>query len=115
MDRDRRLGRSRRLRFHLGVDFDSIWEWETFKRADKFLVDSLDEMKYFMTVGYLPNGLPPLHAEIGEVVVGAKPGRESDDEFIIDMNIGMGVEDMVLAIEIYRRAQEKGLGRILPL
>ena len=62
------------------VDFDSLWEWKTFSRADKFLVDSLDEMKYFMTVGYLANSLPPLHGEIGEVVAGIKPGRERDDE-----------------------------------
>ena len=97
------------------VDFDSVFEWETFKRADKFLVDSLDEMNYFMTVGYLANGLPPLHAEIGEVVAGLKPGRESDDELIVDMNIGMGVEDVVIARDILDRAIEKGIGRKLPL
>jgi len=97
------------------IDFDSYWEWATFERSDKFLVDSLAEMEYFMTVGYLEHGLPPLHGEIGEVVAGVKPGRESDDELIIDMNIGMAVEDVVVGIELYKRAQEKGLGRILPL
>ena len=97
------------------VDFDSLWEWKTFRRADKFLVDSLDEMKYFMTVGYLANGLPPLHGEIGEVVAGIKPGRERDDELIIDMNIGMGVEDVVIGREVFRRAMSMGLGRVLPL
>ncbi len=99
----------------LPVDFDSFWEWETFKRADKFLVDSLAEMEYFMTVGYLAHGLPPLHGEIGEVVAGVKPGRQSDDELIIDMNIGMGVEDVVVARAIYQRACENALGRLLPL
>jgi ornithine cyclodeaminase/alanine dehydrogenase len=99
----------------LPVDFDSYWQWKTFERADKFLVDSLAEMEYFMTVGYLENGLPPLHAEIGEVVAGVKPGRESDDELIIDMNIGMGVEDVVVGREIFQRACDQGLGRILPL
>jgi len=97
------------------VDFDSLWEWKTFSRANKFLVDSLDEMKYFMTVGYLPHGLPPLHAEIGEVVAGLKPGRERDDELIIDMNIGMGVEDVVVGRGIFQRAMRKDMGRILPL
>ena len=97
------------------IDFDTLWEWETFSRADKFIVDSMAEMEYFRTVGYLPHGLPPLHAEIGEVVAGLKAGRECDDELIIDMNIGMGVEDMVVAGEIFRRACETNLGRILPL
>ncbi len=97
------------------IDFDSLWEWETFKRANKFLVDSLAEMEYFMTVGYLENGLPELHAEIGEVVAGRKPGRENDEELILDMNIGMGVEDVVVGKELFLRAAELGLGRKLPL
>jgi ornithine cyclodeaminase/alanine dehydrogenase len=97
------------------IDFDSLWEWKTFSRADKFLVDSLDEMKYFMTVGYLPHGLPPLYGEIGEVVAVVKPGRERDDELIIDMNIGMAVEDVVVGWELFKRASAMDLGRILPL
>jgi ornithine cyclodeaminase/alanine dehydrogenase-like protein (mu-crystallin family) len=97
------------------IDFDTLWEWKTFSRADKFVVDSLEEMEYFMTVGYLPHGLPPLHAEIGEVVAGIKAGRERDDELIIDMNIGMGIEDVVVATEIFKRACDRDMGRILPL
>jgi ornithine cyclodeaminase/alanine dehydrogenase-like protein (mu-crystallin family) len=99
----------------LPVDFDSVWEWETLSGADKFLVDSVEEMEYFRTVGYLPHGLPPVHAEIGEVVAGVRPGRESADELIIDMNIGMGVEDVVVARALYDRALELGVGRLLPL
>jgi ornithine cyclodeaminase/alanine dehydrogenase-like protein (mu-crystallin family) len=97
------------------IDFDSVFEWKTMARADKFLVDSLDEMEYFMGVGYLAHGLPKLYAEIGEVVAGLKSGRESDQELIMDMNIGMGVEDVVVAERIVRRALEKGLGQKLPL
>jgi ornithine cyclodeaminase/alanine dehydrogenase len=99
----------------LPVDFDSVWEWETLSGADKFLVDSVEEMEYFRTVGYLPHGLPPVHAEIGEVVAGLRPGRERDDELIVDMNIGMGVEDVVVARALYERAVERGAGRVLPL
>jgi ornithine cyclodeaminase/alanine dehydrogenase-like protein (mu-crystallin family) len=97
------------------VDLDSLWEWKTFARADKFLVDSVDEMNYFMTLGYLEHGLPPLHAEIGEVVAGLEPGREREDELIIDMNIGMGVEDVVIGRELYQRAVCNGIGTVLPL
>jgi ornithine cyclodeaminase/alanine dehydrogenase len=99
----------------LPVDFDSAWQWKTMTSADKFLVDSIDEMEYFRTIGYLPHGLPPIHAEIGEVIADLKPGRESDDELIVDMNIGMAVEDVVVAVEILERANAKGLGRLLPI
>jgi len=99
----------------LPIDFDSVFEWKTMIRADKFLIDSLDEMNYFMSIGYLANGLPPLYAEIGEVVAGIKAGRENDRELIFDMNIGMGVEDMVLARDIFLRAVKQNIGTRLPL
>ena len=99
----------------LPVDLDSVFEWETMKRADKFLVDSLDEMNYFMSIGYLAHGLPPLYAEIGEVVADLKPGRQNDEEMIFDMNIGMGVVDVVVAKDIVERAIKETIGTRLPL
>jgi len=97
------------------IDFDSLWEFSTMERMDKFLVDSLDEMVYFEKIGYLPNGLPKVHAELGEVVCGAKVGRESEAENIMDMNIGMAIEDVPVAKELYQRALNGGIGMILPL
>jgi len=99
----------------LPVDLDSVFEWKTMKGADKFLVDSLDEMNYFMSIGYLAHGLPPIHAEIGEVVADLKPGRQSDEEVIFDMNIGMGVVDVVVAKDILERAIKENIGTRLPL
>lgn len=59
--------------------------------------------------------LPPVHADIGEVVAGPEAGRERDDELIVDMNIGMGVEGVLVARALYERALERGVGRRLPL
>ena len=99
----------------LPVDFDSVFEWKTMKRADKFLVDSLDEMNYFMSIGYLAHGLPQLYAEIGEVVAGLKSGRQDDRETIFDMNIGMGVVDVVVAKNVLEKAIKGNMGTKLPL
>ncbi|MBA7676032.1 N-((2S)-2-amino-2-carboxyethyl)-L-glutamate dehydrogenase [subsurface metagenome] len=99
----------------LPMDLDSVFEWKTMKRADKFLVDSLDEMNHLMSIGYLAHGLPPLYAEIGEVVAGVKPGRENDEETIFDMNIGMGLVDVVMAKDILDRAIKENIGTRLPL
>ena len=99
----------------LPLDLDSVFEWKTMSRADKFLVDSLDKMHYFTSEGYLANGLPPVYAEIGEVVAGLKPGRQSDDELIFDMNIGMGIVDVVVAKDILLRAVKERKGTMLPL
>jgi len=97
------------------IDFDSLWEFKTMSRMDKFLVDSLEEMVYFESIGYLPNGLPKVYAELGEVVCGAKVGREYDGENIMDVNIGMAVEDVPVACELYKRAIQLGIGTRLPL
>ena len=85
------------------------------KRADKLLVDSMDEMNYFMSIGYLEHGLPPLYAEIGEVVAGLKPGRQNEEELIFDMNIGMGIVDVVVAKDVLKRAISENIGTRLPL
>lgn len=97
------------------VDFNSMWEGATFSRADKFVVDDLEGIHHFMKLGYFTGGLPEIHSELGEVVAALKPGRQHDAELIVDMNLGMGVEDMAVAIEIYRRARDQGIGRVLPL
>jgi len=99
----------------LPLDLDSVFEWKTMIRADRFLVDSVDKMRYFTSEGYLVNGLPPVYAEIGEVVAGLKPGRQSDDELVFDMNIGMGIVDIVIAKDILIRAIKERKGTILPL
>jgi ornithine cyclodeaminase len=52
-----------------------------------------------------------LHAELAEIVVGAKPGRERDDERIVFWHRGLATTDVTLAALIYRRATERGLGQ----
>lgn len=56
-----------------------------------------------------------LHAELGEIVAGRKPGRESDDERIFFNPFGMAIEDLAVGAALYRRAKENGLGTTLNL
>ncbi len=54
-----------------------------------------------------------LHAELADVVVGAKPGREHDGERILFWHRGLATTDVTFAALIYRRAVERGLGQRL--
>jgi alanine dehydrogenase len=45
-----------------------------------------------------------IFAEIGEVVVDAKPGRASDEEITLFKSVGVAVEDIVAADLVYQRA-----------
>lgn len=51
-----------------------------------------------------------IHAEIGEIILGKKPGRENPDEVTIFDTVGMAIQDIVTAAMLYQGALEKGLG-----
>jgi alanine dehydrogenase len=56
-----------------------------------------------------------LHAEIGEIVDGARPGRESDSERIVFWHRGFAISDIVLGHHILKKATARNLGRRLKL
>jgi len=100
--------------FACPLDFDSYWKPEAMHAVDKFCTDDIDQLQYYRTVGYFRD-IPEVYADLGEIVAGKKPGRESDEERIISMNLGLAIEDMATAIMIYERAKKKGIGMWLPL
>jgi ornithine cyclodeaminase/alanine dehydrogenase-like protein (mu-crystallin family) len=49
-------------------------------------------------------------AELGDVLIGAHPGRTSDDELTVFKSLGLAVEDLAAAELVVRRAREQGAG-----
>jgi ornithine cyclodeaminase/alanine dehydrogenase-like protein (mu-crystallin family) len=96
------------------VDFDSYWHPAAMKEADKFCTDDLAQLEYYQTAGYFQD-IPPVHADLGELVAGKKPGRETARERTMAANLGLALDDMAVAPLVYRGAVEKGIGRTLPL
>lgn len=54
-----------------------------------------------------------LYAELGEIVAGAKPGRERPDERILFWHRGLAILDIALGLAIVRRAEEQDIGTML--
>jgi ornithine cyclodeaminase len=54
-----------------------------------------------------------LYAELGEIVSGAKPGREHDDERILFWHRGLSVLDVALAHLVLERARTADVGTML--
>jgi len=54
-----------------------------------------------------------LHAELADVVVGRKPGRERDDERILFWHRGLASCDLALGALLVARAEERDVGTIL--
>ncbi|WP_134670848.1 ornithine cyclodeaminase family protein [Halorussus marinus] len=51
-----------------------------------------------------------VHAELGEVVAGAAPGRETDEEVTVFDSGGTAIETVAAAHMLYEKAREEGLG-----
>lgn len=51
-----------------------------------------------------------LRAELGEVLIGAHPGRTSDDEITLFRSLGLAVEDVAAGRLAYQRALARGVG-----
>ena len=96
------------------VDFDSYWHPDAMKEADKFCTDDVPQLEHYKDVGYFQD-IPPIHADLGKLVTGKKPGRETPTERTMACNLGLALDDMATAPLIYRRAKEQGIGTWLPL
>jgi len=51
-----------------------------------------------------------VHADLGEIVLGRKPGRESDEEITLFKSVGLAIQDAATARLVYDKAVEAGIG-----
>ena len=96
------------------VDYDSYWSREALAQAAKFCTDDVPQLKLYQSMGYFQN-IPPIHADLGELVTGKKKGRDNPKERTMTANLGLAIDDMAVAPLLYQRAKEKGIGTWLPL
>jgi N-[(2S)-2-amino-2-carboxyethyl]-L-glutamate dehydrogenase len=93
---------------------------DVFLCADKVVVDDWDQSnreKKLINQLVLDGSFSreQLHAELGEIVSGRRPGRERDDEIILLNPMGIAIEDIACAAEVYLRAKRQGVGTWLDL
>ena len=87
--------------------------------VDKFVVDDWHQChtsKYGTFAAMIQKGEirdEHIYGEIGEVVAGLKPGRESDAERILFWHKGFAISDIVLGHLAFEKAKERGVGTML--
>jgi ornithine cyclodeaminase/alanine dehydrogenase len=96
------------------LDYDCYWRPEAFEAADLLLTDDVAQIEHIKDSGYFV-GAPDPDGELGEVAAGLHRGRKDDSDIIITMNMGVAVEDVAVAKEIYEHARKNGIGTELPL
>jgi alanine dehydrogenase len=87
--------------------------------ASLVVVDSLEQAA---EIGDLHHALEAgvvtrehVHASLGEILPGAKPGRTDNQSITLFDSTGMGLQDVAAAVAIYRRALDAGGGTRLSL
>lgn len=95
-------------------------EKTAFLRADKLVVDDWDQcnregkiIHQLVQEGRLTR--TDLHAQLGEIVAGRRPGRERDEEIILFNPMGMAIADIACAQAVYHAALHEGVGRRMSL
>jgi alanine dehydrogenase len=88
----------------IGAHYQEIRELdEKALRGNKVVVDTifcLEESGEFVIPGL---GTEHIHAELGEIAAGKKPGRTSPDEITVFKSAGRGLEYLALASHIYNK------------
>jgi len=86
-------------------------------RATKVVADRLDqclrlgEIHHAVAESMIDAGR--VHGELGDIVAGFKPGRESDDEITVADLTGVGVQDAAVADFVLAAAAKTGAGELL--
>ncbi len=87
------------------------------RSADKIIVDDLEGF-YPAGIGHFAEYVKKrivakenVYAKFGEIVVGNKRGRVSEEERIWFSHVGMAIHDVILGYRVYKKALEKGIGQ----
>jgi alanine dehydrogenase len=85
-----------------------------YRRAHKWVTDLINQARITgEIVEAIAGGAiseQSLHATLGEIAAGQKPGRESETEITIFKSTGMAIQDVAVAKTVYEMARERGLG-----
>ncbi len=89
------------------------------KRADKVVVDSMNQCKRIGEIQHaLAEGLiqeKDVHAEIGQILIGDKVGRESETEITLFDSTGIAAQDIAAAHVVLQVAKERKIGLVTRL
>ena len=87
------------------------WEFDVMNKADLLITDSHEQVSSFLDGKY---DIPQASLELGEIVAGMKDGRTSQEQRILNFNLGLAIHDIAIAHRVCELAKAKGLGISLP-
>lgn len=105
------------LYIHVGGYED---EYAVSQKADKIVCDDWESVKHrAQTISRMYQqgllGDDSIYANLDEIILGHKPGRENDDEIIYFNSVGLAPLDVILGNKIYEIAKENNIGTVIDL
>ena len=71
-------------------------------------LEEAGDLRNAIAAGIITSG--QIYAELGEIVVGRRKGRENDTEITLFKSVGVAIEDIATASHVYNKAIENGVG-----
>ena len=96
----------------VSIDYDSYWTPAAMKTMSLIVTDDRGQIDHLKEYG-LFLGVPKLDGELADVLLG-RLRRQSPKDRILCFNLGIAIEDLVTAVDIYKRAVSKSAGTTLP-
>lgn len=89
---------------------------EVFKKS-KLVVDEVDQTSKIGGISVPFSGgairKEDIHAEIGEIILGKKPGRISNEEITVFVSSGLAIQDIATAELVYQKAMTQDIGEVI--
>lgn len=92
------------------LEVDTALDASLVYEPDLLVVDDVEQTLAFEAMGCFAERRPKIHAELGEIVVGKKPGRKNLTDIVVAMNVGLSIEDIAVGRLVYDRAVKNNVG-----
>lgn len=99
--------------FASSIDYGSYWHTDALAEMDILCTDDVAQYASHQEHGYL-QGLPAIDLELARLVAGEHSGRTDVGQRTFACNLGIALEDVVVAKEVIDRARRLGIGLALP-
>lgn len=73
---------------------------------DRFYTDNTNQYLFYQKAGYFQH-MPPLHADLGQILNPQRPARDNPQQKIYIANLGLVLEDIAVASLIYTQASKR--------
>jgi len=97
----------------VAIDYDAYWTRSAVESMQLVITDDRGQIEHLREYGFFL-GVPRLDGELSSVIAGKLPARKSASDRVLCFNLGIAIEDLATATELYARTKGKSAGRVLP-